>query len=461
VARIDLFAYAIAVVICTAAAAAIAGHLLRPYPRDGLLLWFGVFSAIYGVRMFFKPPLASALAVPLSTGRWIASGLDYFILIPGLLFIEQLYGLGWRQLLRWVTIAMSVFAVVALITNIISGEPGRVPEPSIILLLIVGVIIVIGWRSGYRPYQVAEWPVLVAGVGIFMLFVINEHAVGAGVVPWRISAEPLGFLVQIACFGYIALTHVFTQGRQLAAVHQEMRSAREIQEAILPRGLPALRNVQIAARYVPLAAVAGDLYDTVALGDRALAVLVADVSGHGVPAALIASMVKVAFTAGCSESDDPGVILQRMNATLCGMFERSFVTAATAVLRPDQGVLSYAVAGHPPPLLLPPSDGRTVPLEHRGIVLGFMPSAVYSSATLPIEPGARLILYSDGVIETPAPDGDLYGLERLSAFASCERQRPCDSFADALMDTLRRFARRSTLPHDDVTFVVVDMAGSL
>jgi serine phosphatase RsbU (regulator of sigma subunit) len=105
--------------------------------------------------------------------------------------------------------------------------------------------------------------------------------------------------------------------------------------------------MQIAARYVPLAAVAGDFYDVVVLNSCEVAMLVADVSGHGVPAALIASMVKVAFTATVRETQDPGAILQRMNVALCGMFERSYVTAACVVLKMGERTLRYAVAGPP------------------------------------------------------------------------------------------------------------------
>src|SRR5262245_45581401 len=179
---------------------------------------------MYGVRMFFKQTLASALGMHDSTGQWVEDGLNYFILIPGLLFVEELYGLGWRNSVRWVTIGMSAFAVAALLLDLVSDDPRRVPDPSLVLLLVVVIVIVIGWRMGYRPPQFAESRVLLAGIGIFMLFVINEHAVRAGVVPWRFSAEPLGFVIQLGCFGYIALTRVFAQGRQLAAVHQEMRS---------------------------------------------------------------------------------------------------------------------------------------------------------------------------------------------------------------------------------------------
>jgi sigma-B regulation protein RsbU (phosphoserine phosphatase) len=455
-ASIDLLAFAMAVVICTAGGAAAAGHLLRPHPRDRLLLWFGLFSGIYGVRMFFKQTLASALGIHASTALWVEDGMNYFILIPALLFIEELYGLGWHRSLRWLTMAMAAFAVGAVAVDVVADDPSRVPDPSLMLFALVVVVFVAGARAGYRPPRFDEWRVLAAGIATFMLFVLNEHAVAARVVPWRFSAEPVGFLAQLGCFGSIALTRVFAQGRQLAAVDQEMRSAREIQVSILPRDLPAVRGLQVAARYVPLAAVAGDFYGLVALNDNALAALVADVSGHGVPAALIASMVKVAFATGLRETDDPGAILQRMNTTLCGMFERSYVTAACAVLRPDAGILSYALAGHPPALLLPERDGPVVALDQRGLFLGFMPSATYTTATVLIGSGARLIVYSDGVTETPAPDDDLFGVERLSAFAARERAQPPDSFADALMTALQRFADRVVLPHDDVTLVVVD-----
>jgi sigma-B regulation protein RsbU (phosphoserine phosphatase) len=146
-------------------------------------------------------------------------------------------------------------------------------------------------------------------------------------------------------------------------------------------------------RYVPLAAVAGDFYDVAVLADGGVVVLVADVSGHGVPAALIASMVKVAFGAGLRETADPGAILRAMNTTLCGMFERSYVTAACIVIWPDGGSLTYALAGHPPPLLLPERDGRVVVLDERGLFLGFTPSATYTTSTVPIgsRAAARLV----------------------------------------------------------------------
>src|SRR5262249_62140988 len=133
--------------------------------------------------------------------------------------------------------------------------------------------------------------------------------------------------------------------------------------------------------------------DAVVLDDRAVAILIADVSGHGVPAALIASMVKVAFTSALHDTDDPGAVLARMNATLCGMFARSYVTAACIVVCPIDRPLTYALAGHPPPLVIQRDSGAVVPLDERGIVLGFTTTATYSTVSVPLAADARPVLY--------------------------------------------------------------------
>lgn len=453
---IDLVSFAIAIVISFAGLAAIVGHVLRPRPKDRLLLWFGLFSEIYGVRMFFKQTLATALGIDKTTGLWVETVFTYLILVPGLLFTEELYGLGWRRSLRWLTNLTALYAVAAVVVDA-AASPLRAPDPSLAVLALFIVVVIAGALSGYEPPPFRESGILIAGFVAFMLLVLNDHAVGARTVPWRVTAEPIGFLIQLGCFGYVTLLRVFAQGRQLIAIDHEMRSAREIQESILPRNLPPIGGLRIAARYLPLAVVAGDLYDIVPLEGDGIALLVADVSGHGVSAALIASMVKVAFAAALRETTDPGGILERMNGALCGMFERSYVTAACTLLRPGAGALTYSLAGHPSPLMH--SDGNSiVALDERGIFLGVMPDATYPTATVSIASGARLIVYTDGVTETSAPGDELFGIERLSAFAAEQRHRSGEEFADALMQTLHRFQGRAGPAHDDVTLVVVDVA---
>jgi sigma-B regulation protein RsbU (phosphoserine phosphatase) len=434
-----------------------AAHFARRNGRERLLLWFGLFAAIYGVRMFFKQTLACAVGISDTTGAWVDVTLNYLILIPSMLFAQELYGPGWRNSMRWLTVGVALYAPIALIADVSAGNPRFFPDPSLGLLAGVVFSLIAGARAGYHPPPVPEWRVLVTAIVVFLLFVVHEHAAGAGLLPWRISVEPVGFLVQLGCLGYIAVSRFFAQENALAAVAQEMRSAREIQASILPQTLPEIPGVTLAARYLPLAAVAGDFYDAVALRNGGLAILVADVSGHGVPAALIASMVKVAFASALNDTLDPGAVLTRMNTTLCGMFARSYVTAACTVVRPAARSLEYALAGHPPPLLLDQRGTGVIELNERGIALGFLPSAEYATETVPLEKDARLVLYTDGIMEAPDEHDDQFGLERLGTLAIAERAAPPAAFADRLIAELQRFTGSTALSHDDVTLVVADV----
>jgi len=460
----NLASFATAVVILAVGCAALAGFALRRDRRERLLMWVGVFASMYGARMFFKQTLAAALGIAPTPAAWIESTLNYVILIPSLVFAQELYGPGWRGAFRWMTAGFTLYAGCAIVANVVASDPTFAPDPSNVLLVLTGAVLIVGARVGYTPPPFPEWRVLVAGIAVFLLFVVNEHVVVRALVPWRFSAEPVGFLVQLAALGYIAASRFFTQDRRLAAVDQEMRSARDIQMSILPRILPEIGGIRLASRYLPFAAVAGDFYDAVALEDGALAVLVADVSGHGVPAALIASMVKVAFTSTLTDTADPGAILTRMNKTLCGMFDRSFVTAACVVVSGTHRIARYALAGHPPPVLVNRADGTLTQLDERGIFLGFTADATYTTASIRIDSDARLVLYTDGVIETARADGELFELERLAALLASTRTEPAAACADHTLRALRRFAGSKDgsideggMAHDDVTLVVVDI----
>ena len=236
-----------------------------------------------------------------------------------------------------------------------------------------------------------------------------------------------------------------------------MRSARRIQASILPRELPSANGIAVAARYLPLAAVAGDFYDVVSLGDGSVVVIVADVSGHGVPAALIASMVKVAFVAEANRSSNPGQILAGMNTTLCGMFDGAYVTAACIVVQRQQRRIRYSLAGHPPPVIVP-RRGAIHTLDERGMFLGMFPFAAYPSTSVPLDDDSRLVLYTDGLTEAVAAASDeMFGLDRLVGFAETAKELAAPDFADALLGLVGRFTGGMSPANDDVTVIIVDV----
>ncbi len=249
--------------------------------------------------------------------------------------------------------------------------------------------------------------------------------------------------------------------RQLLAIHRELATARQIQLSILPQVIPQPAGLDLAARYVPMTSVAGDFYDFLVIDENRIGVLVADVSGHGMPAALIASMLKIAFAAQSAHAADPALVLAGLNATLCGKFEDRYVTAAYAVVDTSKRTLRYAGAGHPPLLLLERSTGCARPVIENGLFLGFFPHATYTEVEVPFHEGDSFVLYTDGISDMTNAADEPFGEARLKEFLERHPDLPASGFADSLMDCLSSWSRSALErePDDDVTLVAVRFPG--
>ena len=204
-----------------------------------------------------------------------------------------------------------------------------------------------------------------------------------------------------------------------------------------------------------MTAVAGDIYDFVQLGPSCLGILVADVSGHGIPAALVASMVKVAFSAQVDHADDPARVLASMNQILCRHLEHAYVTAVYAVVNTDRQAITIANAGHPPALLHRSGETSLVQHEH-GVMLGFFPDAEYTNTEIAtIGPGDRLLLYSDGVLEARDRSGQFFDGDRVARWLSDIRHTSAEQFAEAALGELTQWTDGGF--EDDVTFVIAEL----
>jgi phosphoserine phosphatase RsbU/P len=455
--RSTLLLYGLACVISFVGACSLAAHFLRPKPKDRILLWTALFAGIYALRMFAQPPLATSIPLFAGAAAYVQSSLNFLILIPALLFTEELYGRGWKDSLRMLRLLVAAYGAVGIVVNALLRAPAAVPDPAVVVGATAFVIVGVGAWRGYQPPVFPESRVLLAGVGAFLLFVAYEHAVGAGLLRMPARVEPIGYLISVLCLGYIGATRFFRNARQVAATDSEMRAAQRIQASILPRELPSANGVAVVARYLPLDAVAGDFYDVVSLGNGSVVVIVADVSGHGVPAALIASMVKVAFVAEANRSSAPGQILAAMNTTLCGLFDGAYVTAACLVVEHHERRLHYSLAGHPPPIIVP-RRGAALALDKGGMFLGMFPSAQYPTTTVRLDDDARVVIYTDGLTEAMATGSDeMFGLDRLVGFAESAKALASPAFADALLGCVGHFTGRMSPENDDVTVVVVDV----
>ena len=323
----------------------------------------------------------------------------------------------------------------------------------VIVIMVVLLPHVVLWRHRDVVENVAR----AIGTTTLALTVIHDNLMGFQLLPWRVSLEMYGIGMFILSLGIVTARRFFADQRELAVIEGELATARVIQSAILPHGSPVIRGVDIAVRFVPARSVAGDFYDFLPIDAARVALIVADVTGHSVPAALIASMVKVAFSSQRQHASEPGRVLDAMNKVLSGHFEGRFITAACLFLDADQPTLRYSLAGHPPPLLRKHATGELVDLTEGGLVLGLFADSTYPTGEIAFERGDRLVIYTDGITEATDAAGTWFGDGELRAFVAADGQATADGFLDALMFHLQRWSGRGDRPFDDdLTVVVVD-----
>jgi serine phosphatase RsbU (regulator of sigma subunit) len=329
-------------------------------------------------------------------------------------------------------------------------------------LVIANLTVILGNSFLYTrrnaPSIRRELRVVLAGSLFFVLLALNENLVNLGLVPWRWSFEALGMLVFVLCLGYAVARRLLSDERRLVALTSELDTARQIQASILPQAMPEIAGLDIAARCIPMTAVGGDFFDFQAVDDRRLGILIADVSGHGIPAALIASMVKIALASQSDQASDPAAVLAGMNRILRGKMKRAFVTAAYVFLDAESRTLRYASAGHPPLLLRRGGEGSVEEVRQEAPPLGVLPRSAYRNAELSLAPGDRILLYTDGVTEARNGTEEDFGDERLRELAGAGDMTP-DVFADELLRRLKAWRGRGEGFEDDVTVVIVGLAG--
>ena len=247
--------------------------------------------------------------------------------------------------------------------------------------------------------------------------------------------------------------------RQLLTINKELEMARQIQLSILPRETPKFRGLDIAARYVPMSSVAGDFYDFIIVDEQHVGILVADVSGHGLPAALIASMLQVAFAAQHAHASEPGSVLSGLNGALCGKFLTDFVTAAYVFVDMEKNSISYSAAGHPPLLLWRRSTGSATEITENGLLLGHFPEETYSAIQLPLEADDKVVLYTDAILEARNSSQEMFGVDRFKQFLEIHHTLGPNELSDALLDELSLWSGESGGggQQDDITIVVIHL----
>jgi sigma-B regulation protein RsbU (phosphoserine phosphatase) len=246
----------------------------------------------------------------------------------------------------------------------------------------------------------------------------------------------------------------------LDSLNRELELVGAIQRSLLPETLPEISGFELAADYRTSARAGGDYYDFFPLEDGSWGLFIADVAGHGTPAAVLMAITHAIAHAHPNTHTPPGVLLDYLNQRLARVYTRggAFVTAFYAVLDPPRRKLTYARAGHNPPRLA--RDGRVLSLEGEGgLPLGILEEKQYGQSTVILEPGDLLLLYTDGITEAAAPlragqDRELFGLERLDALLlECPLHSPAECIG-LIQETVTSFSG-NTPPTDDQTLLAI------
>lgn len=414
---------------------------------DAMLFWLALFAILYGQRLWLQLGLLSMMVPPSAFFESLKASSNYLVPIPAFFYFEAGGFLGRSG--RKITIALTTLFLCLFVATFLFG-----PRPSfewINRVVIVTSLIALTIQSITRKEIDRDFLIVRRGIVVFVIFALCDNISGA--LRHFLNVEAFGFAFFLGTLGYVAARRSLRRDQQFSEIQKELEIARRIQTSILPAAYPQSTHFRVAARYVPMTSVAGDFYDFL-IADRTQAgLLIADVSGHGVPAALIASMVKLAATSQRASATDPAAFLSGMNTVLCGNTQTQFVTAAYVYLDAVSASLRYSAAAHPPMLLL--RTGEVVEIVENGLMLAAFSFATYKTAEYPLQSGDRLLLYTDGLLEAANPQGEEFGPHRLAALLKESAPLTTEQAADHFVSSLKLWSRAQ---NDDLTVLICDYA---
>ena len=271
------------------------------------------------------------------------------------------------------------------------------------------------------------------------------------------TKEDIDFLAAIArqaSIGLINARHAEEQ-KKLAQLQHDLDLARQIQTELLPAHMPAEPEFEVAALNDPGNRVSGDYYDVIETGDGRYWLLIADVTGEGVPASLLMANLQAAVRVTIADTDEPGELLTRWNRLICANTDSSkFITCLLALIDPERRSIRFASAGHHMPLIITPGAKSLQRLEGApGFPLGVEPDCTFPTTEHVLEaPRGMFLIYTDGVIEARNPQGTEFGEDALHATLAAHDARDPQSAVDQVRQAVAQFAAGAP-QSDDITIL--------
>lgn len=434
--RSDLYDYSLILLRCFIAI--LCGVLWSRNRREPIFLWVGLFTltpvALEILQHLFLFPISYALARCINQPIYVTYGISLWFLLAYLLQLNER-----PQLMRWIRAIAWVNFTAGILDGVLaifwaSAGPAMQWTDGVLDTFILSVevvplfLIVVGLR---RRIDTSRWAVALAAFVLQLLHTIADaSALGQRYTHWTLFSDMIDIplftvqgvefqlekvtsIVLFAAIIFALYRYILEQQARRTALEQEMRSAREIQQILIPETLPSLPGYSITSAYTPAQEVGGDFFQILPCQGGATVIALGDVSGKGLKAAMNVSMIVGVLRTQANASSSPAEILGALNRCLTGRMQGGFATAIVLRLE-DDGAITFANAGHLPPFL----NGKELWLE-ASLPLGLIAYNYYSELSVKLRPGDHLSLYTDGLLEAKSKSNELFGFERMhSLFAN-------------------------------------------
>lgn len=427
-----------------------------------IFVWLGIWSAIYG-----SLHLTQSSAVVAVAPHWFQisapyanTALTYMTVVAGSLAFREL-SLGRVRLAIDVLVGLGLaIAIAGVIFFVFTGVNDKfIPENNllaVVLLVLLAAVAAVPTLS--RKYLLLpNRGVLAVGTMIFCAEAVCVNLLRPLGFVTPTILDHVGFAVLLFSFGYSAVEMVSSNEHRLRAIEGELEAARQLQFSILPSTIPEMLSLRIAATYKPMTAVAGDFYEFLPVDECRAGFFIADVSGHGVPAALIASMIKVAVQTVAASADRPDEVLRQLGEILHRQLRGQFVSAAYLWMDTETCNARYSAAGHPPLLCWRQAEGVLTRIESNGLLFGVLPGGDYPVCDIPFSRGDRFLLYTDGVVEPENAAGEAFGDNHMEHVIHESRSVSPSELSERVLAGVRAWQPPSATQHDDITLIVVDV----
>ncbi|MFH1762464.1 MAG: SpoIIE family protein phosphatase [bacterium] len=247
--------------------------------------------------------------------------------------------------------------------------------------------------------------------------------------------------------------------RYLESINDELDMAKKIQDSLVPMPLPEIDGLRLAARYIPTGKIGGDMFDIFTLKDDLIALFMFDVSGHGVPAALICSMFKILLRQELERETSPAQILTNVNNSYFNVFKfDNFITVFLAIFNKADGSLKFSRGGHPYPIVFRKNSNRLQILDTDGFAIGMERNPDYKEKTLYLKKGDRLFLFTDGIYEVFNLNHKMMGIHGFHSVIRKIRDLDIDDFLIKLVEVYENY-KATMVNEDDISLLMIEYTG--